>query len=181
MVNQSHCTLMDFNPRHLRGIYSVARLKLCWVGISNTGECTNSIDKLREALKGKPPNKRTSYLIVDETVKEVQTPNNTISYTQALKGPQQDLEEYYQHCEVNDYIASNHVLTMCEKTSLIKCASKFPPDNSIWQVVKARFKNGTLEVLIANPEKTTLAPSSSCVEPSLAFATGPTSKHQRVM
>ncbi len=79
---------------------------------------------------------------------------NTISYTQALKGPQQDLEEYYQHCKVNDYIASNHVLTVCEKTRLIKCASKFLPDNSVWQVVKERFKNGTLIVLIANPEKT---------------------------
>ena len=158
VLDSDKVILETLEGQRLRHIFNTNRLKMCFVRTSAMGNCTNSLDKLREVLQPQTTATQSAYRkydIVDEHGKKLTLPTDAVQLTGKGSNLSTNIAMYCQHAEENNGIAANQVLNVGAKKRLLKKAAAFTNEGIEWDITKARFKEACLEVFVQNPETTT--------------------------
>ena len=135
-LDDGHCILSDLTGRILRGTYHTNRLK---VGYIRTNEgSTNDSEELRrlmEQQKASEGNKGTM-----DTVMFVSNQG------------EKDIDSSQYKFEENAGFAYDTTLSVKQVKRIVNHTLKYPPTSCEWTILKGRFKQGKLELLLENPE-----------------------------
>ena len=149
MLDPMHAVLSDLCGRQIYRIFHVNRLKVAWVR-TETG-LTNNIESLRKSSGGKDVGLTNNKVtIVDESEVEI----SNVSEDRVMfrcQTDEVDLKTYKDHAEGNSNITCDRPLDEADKVKLAKHIACMPKAGEECDLIKAHFKDGNFEVIVARP------------------------------
>lgn len=143
MLDRNHATLQTLQGRQVHGIFHVNRLKIAWIR-TRLG-ITNNLKDIKQDASG-----QTTEITNERGESPVSEPENYLSCMQKTQGP--NIEACQKFAQENECMASPIQLEDKVKAFHAEKAMFLCKDTLEVDIDKARFKNGSLQLLTKIPQ-----------------------------
>ena len=153
MLDRNHAILQTLEGKQIQGIFHIARLKVAW--IRTESGAVNTLGDLKKA----------QHAITDETGRAIQLPVGQLRFS-TQRDPV-DISLHYRVLEENSNLAAPQKLSEGQKSNLVKQVVEHAQDDKIYDITKARYKLGELQLLLQSSNKGQTFWLNTCEYPHL--------------